>query len=206
MNLFSFSNCIRYKGWVALGQAAGSVRLWWVRGCAGPALMCLLPPHRHRRVSAQPPALPRWHLHQHRGKFSLWLPSRPSDITKYLCMCRWDTQAKSRLCTAFCTSLELCICSVCFSAIFRMETYFFFFSFSFLYILFFFCTDINECELSSNLCRNGRCVNLIGKYQCACNPGYQSTQDKLYCIGKDKILCPGALANREDKTHRVVSV
>lgn len=49
-----------------------------------------------------------------------------------------------------------------------------------------FATDINECDLSTNLCRNGHCVNLIGKYQCACNPGYQSTPDKLYCVGKDK--------------------
>lgn len=71
-----------------------------------------LSPHRHRRVPAQSPSLPRRHLHQHRGKFPVWLPSRPSDITKYLCMCRWDKQAKSRLCTAFCTSLVLCIYSV----------------------------------------------------------------------------------------------
>lgn len=161
--------------WAVMGEG---------EGCAGPALRCLLSPHRHRRVSAQSPSLPRWHLHQHRGKFSVWLPSRPSDITKYLCVCRWDMQAKSRLCTAFCTSLVLCICSICSSTIFRMKTCS---SFSF-------ATDINECELSTNLCRNGRCVNLIGKYQCACNPGYQSTQDKLYCIGKDKI-CTGASAN-----------
>lgn len=45
-------------------------------------------------------------------------------------------------------------------------------------------TDINECELSGNLCPHGRCVNLIGKYQCACNPGYHSTPDRLFCVGK----------------------
>lgn len=69
--------------------------LWWAVGrdvlvlqwCASPS------PHRHRRVSAQSPSLPRWHLHQHRGKFSVRLSSRPSDITKYLCMCRWGMQA-----------------------------------------------------------------------------------------------------------------
>uniref|UniRef100_A0A672VBL7 Fibrillin-1 n=1 Tax=Strigops habroptila TaxID=2489341 RepID=A0A672VBL7_STRHB len=54
------------------------------------------------------------------------------------------------------------------------------------YSSFSFATDINECELSTNLCRNGRCVNLIGKYQCACNPGYQSTPDKLYCVDIDE--------------------
>lgn len=97
--------------------------------------------------------------------------------------------------TAFCTTLVLYIYSICFSIIFRAKMYSSFSS----------ASDINECELSTNLCRNGRCVNLIGKYQCACNPGYQSTQDKLYCIGKDKSYT-GALANREDKTHIIVSV
>lgn len=144
-------------------------------------------PHRHRWVPAQSPSLPRRHLHQHRGKFPVWLPSRPSDITKYLCMCRWDKQEKSRLCTVFCTSLVLCIYSVCFSIIFRMK----------MCPYFSFATDINECELSTNLCRNGRCVNLIGKYQCACNPGYQSTPDKLYCIGKDKIYTTGKIKHTE---------
>ena len=60
-----------------------------------------------------------------------------------------------------------------------------------------FATDINECDLSTNLCRNGHCVNLIGKYQCACNPGYQSTPDKLYCVGKDKVYTR-SLVSRED--------
>lgn len=72
------------------------------------------------------------------------------------------------------------------------------------YSSFSFATDINECELSTNLCRNGRCVNLIGKYQCACNPGYQSTPDKLYCVGKDKIYV-GSLVNREDIPQIIVS-
>lgn len=67
-----------------------------------------------------------------------------------------------------------------------------------------FATDINECDLSTSLCRNGHCVNLIGKYQCACDPGYQSTPDKLYCVGKDKIYM-GSLANREDKTQMIDS-
>lgn len=67
-----------------------------------------------------------------------------------------------------------------------------------------FATDINECDLSTSLCRNGHCVNLIGKYQCACDPGYQSTPDKLYCVGKDEIYM-GSPANREDKTQIVVS-
>lgn len=46
-------------------------------------------------------------------------------------------------------------------------------------------TDINECSLSDNLCRNGKCVNMIGTYQCSCNPGYQATPDRQGCTGKE---------------------
>lgn len=44
--------------------------------------------------------------------------------------------------------------------------------------------DINECSLSDNLCRNGKCVNMIGTYQCSCNPGYQATPDRQGCTGE----------------------
>ncbi|XP_011681799.2 protein HEG-like [Strongylocentrotus purpuratus] len=33
-------------------------------------------------------------------------------------------------------------------------------------------TDINECELDSSLCSNGRCVNLVGAYTCVCDNGF----------------------------------
>lgn len=45
-------------------------------------------------------------------------------------------------------------------------------------------TDINECSLSDNLCRNGRCVNVIGTYQCACDSGFQATPDRQGCVGE----------------------
>lgn len=44
--------------------------------------------------------------------------------------------------------------------------------------------DINECSLSDNLCRNGRCVNVIGTYQCACDSGFQATLDRQGCVGE----------------------
>lgn len=141
-------------------------------------------PNRHRWVPAQSSSLPWRHLHQHRGKLSVWLSSRPSDITKYLSLYRWGTQGKAALCSAFALVLPSL----------RPKPHS---SFSF-------ATDINECELSTNLCRNGRCVNLIGKYQCACNPGYQSTPDKLYCVGKDKIYM-GYLANKDGKVQIIAS-
>uniref|UniRef100_A0A4W5MC58 EGF-like domain-containing protein n=1 Tax=Hucho hucho TaxID=62062 RepID=A0A4W5MC58_9TELE len=47
-------------------------------------------------------------------------------------------------------------------------------------------TDINECELSEKLCRNGQCVNMIGRYQCSCDTGYKSTEDRLACVDIDE--------------------
>lgn len=49
-------------------------------------------------------------------------------------------------------------------------------------------TDINECELSDRLCRNGQCVNMIGRYQCTCDTGYKSTEDRLYCVGMSQAI------------------
>ncbi|KAI4888551.1 hypothetical protein NFI96_001561 [Prochilodus magdalenae] len=48
------------------------------------------------------------------------------------------------------------------------------------------CLYINECELSDKLCRNGKCVNMIGHYQCSCNTGYKSTVDRLSCVDIDE--------------------
>lgn len=103
-------------------------------------------------------------------------------------MCRQNQCCAQRFILLLCCAG---IYNVCFSIIFHSDLK--------CFPLFSFATDINECDLSTSLCRNGHCVNLIGKYQCACNPGYQSTPDKLYCVGKDKNYT-GSLANREDKT------
>lgn len=47
--------------------------------------------------------------------------------------------------------------------------------------------DVNECQLSDNLCKNGQCVNLPGTYQCTCDTGYQATPDRQGCVG-EKII------------------
>ena len=44
--------------------------------------------------------------------------------------------------------------------------------------------DVNECQLSENLCRNGHCVNMVGTYQCSCDTGYQATPDRQGCVGE----------------------
>lgn len=34
------------------------------------------------------------------------------------------------------------------------------------------------------MCRNGRCVNTEGSFQCICNAGFELTPDGKNCIGK----------------------
>lgn len=45
-------------------------------------------------------------------------------------------------------------------------------------------SDVNECQLSDNLCKNGQCVNMPGTYQCSCDTGYQATPDRQGCVGE----------------------
>lgn len=44
--------------------------------------------------------------------------------------------------------------------------------------------DVNECQLSENLCKNGQCVNMAGTFQCSCDTGYQATPDRQSCVGE----------------------
>lgn len=34
------------------------------------------------------------------------------------------------------------------------------------------------------MCRNGRCVNTDGSFQCICNAGFEITPDGKNCVGK----------------------
>lgn len=68
--------------------------------------------------------------------------------------------------------------------------------------------DINECELSDRLCRNGQCVNMIGRYQCTCDTGYKSTEDRLYCVGEFSraSVLPGSRFRRDEEVLNCVFV
>lgn len=48
-----------------------------------------------------------------------------------------------------------------------------------------FCLDIDECIVNGVMCRNGRCVNTEGSFQCICNAGFELTPDGKNCIGKE---------------------
>lgn len=44
--------------------------------------------------------------------------------------------------------------------------------------------DIDECIMNGVMCRNGRCVNTEGSFQCICNAGFELTPDRKSCIGR----------------------
>ena len=46
-----------------------------------------------------------------------------------------------------------------------------------------FCVDINECTMGENRCHdNAVCSNLLGSYDCTCNPGFAG--DGFSCFGE----------------------
>ena len=40
------------------------------------------------------------------------------------------------------------------------------------------CLDLDECAVNENVCRNGKCENILGSFQCHCDDGY-SVKGKL---------------------------
>lgn len=55
----------------------------------------------------------------------------------------------------------------------------------FCFVLFcFLALDIDECIQNGVLCKNGRCVNTDGSFQCICNAGFELTTDGKNCVGK----------------------
>lgn len=45
--------------------------------------------------------------------------------------------------------------------------------------------DIDECIQNGVLCKNGRCVNTDGSFQCICNAGFELTTDGKNCVGME---------------------
>lgn len=45
------------------------------------------------------------------------------------------------------------------------------------------CSDVNECQ-ESNPC-NQHCLNTIGSYRCACEPGFQLRNRR--CMGENSL-------------------
>ena len=53
----------------------------------------------------------------------------------------------------------------------------------FICLFLFIITDINEC-LVEDLCRNGRCVNAQGSFNCDCKQGYALDDSERDCVGE----------------------
>lgn len=46
--------------------------------------------------------------------------------------------------------------------------------------------DVDECIVSSGLCRHGRCINTEGTFQCVCNAGFELSTNGKNCVGELK--------------------
>lgn len=47
---------------------------------------------------------------------------------------------------------------------------------------------MDECSKPDNGRCEQRCVNTLGSYKCACDPGYELAADKRSCEGEYRIL------------------
>lgn len=56
------------------------------------------------------------------------------------------------------------------------------------YIFNIFHTDIDECKVMLNLCRNGQCINTMGSFRCFCKVGYTTDISGTSCNGKNQHL------------------
>lgn len=46
-------------------------------------------------------------------------------------------------------------------------------------------TDVDECSELNNrmsLCKNAKCKNTVGSYQCVCLPGFTASDKPNYCV------------------------
>ncbi|XP_048583421.1 fibrillin-1 isoform X2 [Nematostella vectensis] len=61
--------------------------------------------------------------------------------------------------------------------------------------------DINECNTWQGLCRNGRCVNKQGTFECICNQGYGLTADRMDCEDIDECSISAGLCGNGTCTN-----
>ena len=55
--------------------------------------------------------------------------------------------------------------------------------------------DIDECKSFPGQCRNGRCLNTPGSYQCVCSEGFTLDVSESICRGKIKYSSKHSLRN-----------
>lgn len=50
------------------------------------------------------------------------------------------------------------------------------------------CEDVDECHIFPTICKNGKCMNMIGGYACECDQGFAPVRSGAFCV---KIHGPG---------------
>ncbi|KAG2466989.1 FBN2 protein, partial [Polypterus senegalus] len=69
-------------------------------------------------------------------------------------------------------------------------------------------SDIDECLQNGILCRNGRCVNTEGSFQCICNIGFYLSSDGMSCVDQDECassnMCLNGMCINEEGSFRCI--
>uniref|UniRef100_A0A8C2EZW0 Fibrillin 2b n=1 Tax=Cyprinus carpio TaxID=7962 RepID=A0A8C2EZW0_CYPCA len=67
---------------------------------------------------------------------------------------------------------------------------------------------IDECIVNGVMCRNGRCVNTDGSFQCICNAGFEISPDGKNCIDHDECattnMCLNGMCINEDGSFKCI--
>ncbi|XP_078480085.1 fibrillin-2-like [Lampetra fluviatilis] len=70
------------------------------------------------------------------------------------------------------------------------------------------CVDIDECVYNGQVCKNGRCVNTEGSFQCICNAGFELTADGRNCLDHDECsttnMCLNGMCINEDGSFKCI--
>lgn len=56
-------------------------------------------------------------------------------------------------------------------------------------------SDVNECLMNPNICKNGLCINTDGSFRCECGPGYQLDASGTNCVDKNECFDRGICGN-----------
>ncbi|KAH0628173.1 hypothetical protein JD844_009001 [Phrynosoma platyrhinos] len=68
--------------------------------------------------------------------------------------------------------------------------------------------NVDECIQNGVLCKNGRCVNTDGSFQCICNAGFELTTDGKNCVDHDECtttnMCLNGMCINEDGSFKCI--